>query len=70
MRKFWIGLVAGVAALVAVPLAAADGTETLGVPSVAIAPGTGFAVGGAGMHAFPNLANTLGVSVPALASNL
>ena len=69
MRKFLIGVVvAGVAGLVAVPLAAADGTETLGVPSVAIAPGTGFAVGGAGMHAFPDLANTLNVSVPAGAS--
>jgi hypothetical protein len=65
MRKLLVTALICGAALVAAPLATADGTETLGPPSIAIAQGTGFAVGGAGMHAFPDIANTLNVSVPA-----
>lgn len=42
-------------------LATADGTETLGTPSVEVAAGTGVAVGGVGLFDQPG---TLGVEVP------
>lgn len=64
MKTFLVGVVAAVAALTAAPFAAADGTEQLGPPSITIAQGTGFAVGGVGMQAFPNLARPLNVTVP------
>lgn len=44
--------------------AAANGTETLGPPSVGLAPATGLVVAGAGMHAFPNDPRPLSVNVP------
>lgn len=50
--------------LAAAPQALADGTETLGPPSVALANGTGVVVGGAGMQAFPDLPNSFSVTVP------
>jgi hypothetical protein len=42
--------------------AGADGTETLGPPSIGIADGSGIAIGGTGMQAQPG---TISVSVPA-----
>ena len=44
------------------PMAGADGTETLGPPSVPIAKGSGVATGGTGMHTQPA---TMTVNVPA-----
>jgi hypothetical protein len=44
------------------PPAAADGTETLGAPSIAIAAGSGFAIGGTGLQTQPG---TIMVNVPA-----
>jgi LPXTG-motif cell wall-anchored protein len=46
---------------VAVGQAGADGTETLGPPSIALAPGTGFVLGGVGARVQPA---SLTVSVP------
>ena len=54
-----------VATLAAAAPALADGTETLGNPSIPIATGTGSVVAGVGTHAFPNTATTLNVNVPA-----
>lgn len=54
-----------VATLAAAAPALADGTETLGDPSIPIATGTGSVVAGVGTHAFPNTATTLNVNVPA-----
>lgn len=66
MRKFLIGVAAGVAALVAVPFAAADGTETLGPPSISIAPGTGVVAAGVGTHGTgaANVPKSFSVNVP------
>lgn len=44
------------------PPAAADGTETLGAPSITIASGSGFAIGGTGLQTQPG---TIMVNVPA-----
>jgi hypothetical protein len=65
MRRFVIGAIVSLAALVAVPAAVADGTETLGPPSVSIATGTGIVVAGLGNEALPNLPGSFTVSVPA-----
>ena len=43
----------------------ADGTETLGPPSVPIASGTGVVVAGAGTQAFPDVNRTFSLNVPA-----
>jgi hypothetical protein len=56
---------AAIAALISVPSALGDGTETLGAPSVTIASGTDVVVAGVGMNAFPNTANSFTVAVPA-----
>ena len=66
MRKLYTVVGLGLAALlVAAAPATADGTETLGTPSVSLASGTGVAVGGAGTQAFPNVDRSLSVTVPA-----
>ena len=65
MTRFFVGAVVAFAALVAVPAAVADGTETLGPPTIAVASGTGFAVAGLGTHASPDLPASFDVSVPA-----
>jgi hypothetical protein len=49
-------------ALVTATFASADGTEQLGPPSIAIAPGTGLVVGGVGLVA--NQPGTIDVQVP------
>ena len=54
MRKIAATLMGAGLALAAVPtVAGADGTETLGPPSIPIAAGTGVAVGGVGLFAQP-----------------
>jgi hypothetical protein len=64
LRKVILG--AAVAVLVVgVPSALADGTETLGLPSVAIAGGTNAVAFGAGMQAFPNVDRSFDVDIPA-----
>lgn len=52
-------------ALVAVPAATADGTETLGPPSVAIATGTNAVAFGVGMSLFPDADQSFNVTIPA-----
>jgi len=54
-------LILGLVALGSIEQVRADGTETLGVPSIAIASGTGVAVGGTGMISQPG---TINVDVP------
>src|SRR5690348_1407301 len=54
-----------VAAVVAATVALADGTETLGPPSVSVSGGTGIVTAGVGMELSPNLPNSFSVSVPA-----
>jgi hypothetical protein len=51
-------------AAAAAPAALADGTETLGPPSISIGTGTDVTVAGIGTHAFPDTATSLNVSVP------
>ena len=65
MRK-WTAFAAitAVAALLCASAALADGTETLGPPSVGIATGTEIIRRGTGMQAFPNLPNSFSVTVP------
>ena len=61
-------LVVGAAALAGLTVvsgALADGTESLGVPSVSVAAGTGATVAGAGTQQFPNVDRTFAVNVPA-----
>src|SRR4051794_10556673 len=53
-----------VVALAAAPAAYADGTETLGTPSVPITTGTDVTVAGVGMQPFADSANTFGVNLP------
>jgi hypothetical protein len=53
-----------VAALATAPAVLADGTETLGPPSVPIGNGTDVMVAGVGTHAFPDTATSLNVTVP------
>ncbi len=53
LRTFW--LIFGFATLVSIEQARADGTETLGTPSIAIASGTGVAAAGTGMHDQPGI---------------
>lgn len=68
MRKLAVmtaGAIALAGILVAAPPSGADGTETLGAPSVDVAAGSGFAIGGTGLHAQPG---TIAVAVPAGAS--
>ena len=65
MEKFVIGTILGIAALVAAPLAVADGTETLGPPSVSIASGTGVVAAGVGTEGFQNTPRSFTVEVPA-----
>jgi hypothetical protein len=63
--KTCLGLVIIAMASVAVQqVAIADGTETLGTPSIPIASGTGVAVAGVGMLDFPDLPNSFDVVVP------
>ncbi|MDH4146101.1 MAG: hypothetical protein OEY23_13150 [Acidimicrobiia bacterium] len=67
-----LGVLAALASILATLLAAAapaaaDGTETLGPPSIAIADGTGISVAGIGLFAQPA---TLDVTVPAGATVL
>lgn len=57
--------IAAMAALGASATALADGTETLGPPSVPIASGTGVLVAGAGTQAFPNVPRSFSFNVPA-----
>ena len=61
-----ISLLAALLMLAAVPSAYADGTETLGNPSVAInASATRVLAGGVGMSGFVNAPNSFSVNVPA-----
>jgi hypothetical protein len=53
-----------IVALATAPAALADGTETLGDPSVPISNGTDFAVGGVGTHAFADAPVAVEVNVP------
>ena len=66
MKRFTAAICAAVLAALAVSATAlADGTETLGNPSVAIAAGTGVVVAGAGTQAFPNVDRSFSFNVPA-----
>jgi hypothetical protein len=56
---------AAIAALTVAPAALADGTETLGPPSVAIASGTDVLVAGVGTQTHPNTPASFAVNVPA-----
>ena len=63
-----IHLIAAVLAVVTLAFAGsalADGTETLGPPSVVLADGTNVVVAGLGTQAFPNVDRALSFSVPA-----
>ena len=61
-----ISLLVGIALLVAVPTAQADGTETLGPPSVAInASATRVLAAGVGMAGSLNTPSSFSVNVPA-----
>jgi hypothetical protein len=53
-----------IAVLATAPAALADGTETLGPPSIAISNGTGVAVAGVGTQEHPNAPVALSVGVP------
>ena len=65
MRRIYLAVaLAGAVMLAAAGSAFADGTETLGPPSVPVATGTGLTVAGAGTQAFPNVDRTFNVSVP------
>src|SRR4051812_20791076 len=65
MRKWTaFAVVAAVAALVCASAAFADGTETLGPPSVTVATGTDVVAAGVGMEGYSNLPNSFGVNVP------
>ena len=67
MARTWTSLAlvgAVLAGLVAAPAAQADGTETLGNPSVALANGTDARVAGVGTHNFPDTAVSFSVAVP------
>jgi hypothetical protein len=61
-------ILGGFLALAGVPSALADGTETLGAPSIPVATGTNVVAAGVGMHGFPNTPNSFNVTVPAGAS--
>ena len=66
MRRIYLAAVLAAAVMLAFPMSAfSDGTETLGVPSVSVAAGTGVTVAGAGTQAFPNVDRSFGVNVPA-----
>ena len=64
--KRWTAFAAitAVAALLYASAALADGTETLGTPSVSVSAGTGIVAAGTGMQAFPNLPTSFNVAVP------
>jgi hypothetical protein len=64
-RGLLIVILGALLALGGVPSALADGTETLGPPSVTVASATNVIAAGVGMHGFPNTANSFSVSVPA-----
>ena len=55
-------VIAGLAGLAGTAPAGADGTETLGSPSIGIAAGSGIAIGGTGLQSQPG---TISVAVPA-----
>jgi len=61
MKVCTVSLILGLIALGSIEQVRADGTETLGNPSIAIASGTGVAAGGTGMHSQPG---TIIVEVP------
>jgi hypothetical protein len=65
MKQLLAVLFAIAALAFAVPGALADGTETLGNPSVTVADGTAVLAAGAGMENFPNTSNSFAVNVPA-----
>jgi hypothetical protein len=66
MRKWTLALLAlAFVACVSVPSTFANGSEALGRPTVHIAGGTGIVAAGTGMQAFPNLASSFTVAVPA-----
>jgi hypothetical protein len=65
MRKIVAAAVVAFAALTLTSIAGADGTETLGPPGITITPAPKVVVAGVGMNAFPNLANSFNVNVPA-----
>ena len=56
---------ARLAAFVSASSTCANGSEALGRPTVHVAGGTGIVAAGTGMQAFPNMASSFGVSVPA-----
>jgi hypothetical protein len=69
MGKWTLALFAlAMAAVLSASSALANGTERLGRPSVHIAGGTGIVAAGTGLQAFPNIASSFSVSVPAGAS--
>ena len=66
MRNYPIfATIAGIGMMLGSASAWADGTETLGPPSIAIAPGTGIVAAGVGLAAGPG---TISIDVPAGAS--
>ncbi|MCU0784642.1 MAG: carboxypeptidase regulatory-like domain-containing protein [Verrucomicrobia bacterium] len=64
MKVRIVCLILGLVALCSIELARADGTETLGTPSIAIASGTGVAAGGIGMINPPTPPWIITVEVP------
>ena len=66
MRKWTLALCAlAFVACVSAPSTFANGSEALGRPTVHVAGGTGIIAAGTGMQAFPNLASSFTVAVPA-----
>ena len=66
VRARWLGLVAVIAStLVVTPAAHADGTETLGVPSIPIASGSAAVIAGVGTQEYPDTPASFTFQVPA-----
>src|SRR5918996_1333365 len=70
LGRLSVGLAVAAASFALAPAALADGTETLGPPSVSIASGTRVIAAGVGMEAFPNTPNSFTVNLAAGSSNL
>jgi hypothetical protein len=65
LGRLSVGLAVAAASFALAPAALADGTETLGPPSVSIASGTRVIAAGVGMEAFPNTPNSFTVNLAA-----